>query len=198
LYFKFFCEGVSRYEPFLDSSPSARLARARLLCVVHSRQRIMFNLGFGEILVICVVLIIVVGPERLPSLMKNVGKAVRTMRQASRDLQASVGLDEILREDVLRPPPARAPSPPATISREAPQVVQVVPSVDGETAASAVSTGLACGPSAQPATAHAPVTQGAAAAPSQNAQEIEVAGSPAGGSAGGPTGGPTGGHQGHV
>jgi sec-independent protein translocase protein TatB len=78
------------------------------------------SLGFGEILVICIVLIIVVGPERLPSLMKNVGKAVRTVRAASREIQATVGLDEILREDVLYTPP-EPPSPPpaATISRDA-------------------------------------------------------------------------------
>jgi sec-independent protein translocase protein TatB len=94
----------------------------------------MFNLGFGEILVICVVLIIVVGPERLPSLMKTVGKAVRTVRQASREIQSTVGLDEILREDVLNPLPMRAPMPPpaATISRDAPAPVQPA---DAESAA---------------------------------------------------------------
>ena len=85
----------------------------------------MFNLGFGEILVICVVLIIVVGPERLPSLMKTVGKAVRTMRQASRDLQTSVGLDEIMREDIMQPlPRPLAPPPAATISRDQPPPLQ--------------------------------------------------------------------------
>jgi Tat protein translocase TatB subunit len=78
----------------------------------------MFNLGFGEILVICVVLIIVVGPERLPAVMKNVGKTLRTVRQASREIQTTVGLDELWREDVLAPPPPRPrTAPPATVSR---------------------------------------------------------------------------------
>ena len=77
----------------------------------------MFSLGFGEIVIICLILIVVVGPERLPSVMKNVGKTMRTVRQASRDLRETVGLDELMREDVLRPmPPVRRP-PPATISR---------------------------------------------------------------------------------
>jgi sec-independent protein translocase protein TatB len=82
----------------------------------------MFNLGFQEILLICVVLIIVVGPERLPTLMKNVGKAVRTVRQASREIQSTVGLDEILRDDSTYPLQPRAPgaAPMATISRDAP------------------------------------------------------------------------------
>jgi sec-independent protein translocase protein TatB len=86
----------------------------------YTRFFMFGSLGFGEILVICIVLIIVVGPERLPSLMKNVGKAVRTVRQASRELQATVGLDEILREDVLYTPhDPPSPPPAATISRDA-------------------------------------------------------------------------------
>jgi sec-independent protein translocase protein TatB len=77
----------------------------------------MFSLGFGEIVIICLILIVVVGPERLPSVMKSVGKTMRTVRQASRDLRETVGLDELMREDVLRPiPPPRRP-PPATIAR---------------------------------------------------------------------------------
>jgi sec-independent protein translocase protein TatB len=81
----------------------------------------MFNLGFGEILVICVVLIIVVGPERLPAVMKNVGKAMRTVRQASREIQSTVGLDELWNEDVLAPPRPRVP-PPSTVSRQPEQI----------------------------------------------------------------------------
>jgi sec-independent protein translocase protein TatB len=85
----------------------------------------MFNIGFGELAVICIVLIIAVGPERLPSMMKTVGKTVRTLRQASRDLRASTGIDELLREDFdYHPPPPRAPvrppeEPPA-VSRDEP------------------------------------------------------------------------------
>lgn len=69
----------------------------------------MFNLGIGEIALIAVVLIIVVGPERLPTLMRTVGKSLRTLRQASRDIRTTVGLDELMREDVLRTPPRPRP-----------------------------------------------------------------------------------------
>jgi sec-independent protein translocase protein TatB len=76
------------------------------------------SLGFQEILVICVILIVVVGPERLPSMMKGVGKALRTMREASREIRTTVGIDEMLREDVLRPtPPKPRPVPAATVAR---------------------------------------------------------------------------------
>jgi sec-independent protein translocase protein TatB len=73
----------------------------------------MFNIGFGELAIICIVLIIAVGPERLPSMMKTLGKTLRTLRQASRDIRASTGIDELLREDfdLYAPPPPRRPAP---------------------------------------------------------------------------------------
>jgi sec-independent protein translocase protein TatB len=81
----------------------------------------MWNIGFGELAIICIVLIIAVGPERLPSMMKTVGKTVRTLRQASRDLRESTGIDELLREDFDYRPPLRKPDPPVgpAIARDA-------------------------------------------------------------------------------
>jgi sec-independent protein translocase protein TatB len=74
----------------------------------------MFNIGIGELAIICIVLIIAVGPDRLPSMMKTLGKTVRTLRQASRDIRASTGIDELLREDLdLNAPMRRRPVPPA-------------------------------------------------------------------------------------
>jgi len=77
----------------------------------------MFNIGFGEMAIICIVLIIAVGPERLPSMMKTLGKTLRTLRQASRDIRASTGIDELLREDfdIYTPPPRRPASPPSQV-----------------------------------------------------------------------------------
>jgi len=85
----------------------------------------MFNLGFGEILVICVILIVVVGPERLPTLMKNVGKGMRTVREATREIRSTIGIDELMQEDVLRPAPPKRPPPAATVSRA--PVAQALP-----------------------------------------------------------------------
>ncbi|MEY4576623.1 MAG: hypothetical protein RL701_1326 [Pseudomonadota bacterium] len=74
----------------------------------------MFNIGFGELAIICIVLIIAVGPERLPSMMKSLGKTLRTLRQASRDIRASTGIDELMREDfdLYTPPAPRRPLAP--------------------------------------------------------------------------------------
>jgi sec-independent protein translocase protein TatB len=72
----------------------------------------MFNIGFGELAIICIVLIIAVGPERLPTMMKTLGKTLRTLRQATRDIRASTGIDELLREDfdLYTPPAPRRPA----------------------------------------------------------------------------------------
>jgi Tat protein translocase TatB subunit len=58
----------------------------------------MFNLGFGELLVIAFVFIIVVGPDRLPELLRTLGKTLRSVQKANRDLQSSIGLDKLSRE----------------------------------------------------------------------------------------------------
>ena len=80
----------------------------------------MLGIGFGEFTLIILVLIIVLGPERLPGFMKSVGKGIRSLRQASRDIRTAVGIDEMMREDVVYKPPARKPEPPrgaAPVSR---------------------------------------------------------------------------------
>jgi sec-independent protein translocase protein TatB len=98
----------------------------------------MFNIGFGELAVICIVLIIAVGPERLPSMMKTLGKTLRTLRQASRDIRASTGIDDLMREDfdfntpVRRPyvPPVPPPAAEQPVSRAEPPAP--LPASDGD------------------------------------------------------------------
>jgi Tat protein translocase TatB subunit len=118
----------------------------------------MFNIGFGELAIICIVLIIAVGPERLPSMMKTVGKTVRTLRQASRDLRESTGIDELLREDFDYHPPPRRPAAPigTQVSREEP--AQLEPPPPG----TAVDAGEHSLPSDGPVTAQ-PTAAGTAA-----------------------------------
>lgn len=64
----------------------------------------MFGIGFGELLVISALLLIAVGPRRMPTMMKTVGRALREFRRATRELRAQTGIDELLAEDdVMRP-----------------------------------------------------------------------------------------------
>jgi len=64
----------------------------------------MFGIGFGEMLMIAVVLLIAVGPKKMPTLMKAMGKGLREFRRATRELKNAAGIDELLRDDALRDP----------------------------------------------------------------------------------------------
>jgi Tat protein translocase TatB subunit len=70
----------------------------------------MLGIGFGEFVVLAVVLLIAVGPKAMPQLMRTVGKGLREVRQATRDLRAQTGIDELLR-DVPTQVPNRRPAP---------------------------------------------------------------------------------------
>ena len=53
----------------------------------------MGNLGFGELLLIGVALLIFFGPSRLPELGKSLGKGIQEFKKASRELTDSVKED---------------------------------------------------------------------------------------------------------
>jgi Tat protein translocase TatB subunit len=86
----------------------------------------MFGIGFGEMVVIAVVLLLVVGPKDLPNLLKTVGKGIRDVKRASSELRKSVGIDELMNDEDLRNPMRERPKPPgykltaADLEREQP------------------------------------------------------------------------------
>ena len=47
----------------------------------------MFGLGFGEIILVLVVALLVLGPEKLPALAKTLGKGMREFRRAASEFQ---------------------------------------------------------------------------------------------------------------
>ncbi len=47
----------------------------------------MFGLGFGEILIILVLALILLGPQRLPDVAKQLGKGLREFKKATDDLK---------------------------------------------------------------------------------------------------------------
>jgi sec-independent protein translocase protein TatB len=81
----------------------------------------MFGMGMGELLLILVVALLFVGPDKLPSAARSIGKGIRDFRKHSRDLQSTLEQDEKLGEAVrelrsaLRDEPLRPrPAPPLT------------------------------------------------------------------------------------
>ena len=49
-----------------------------------------FGIGFLELLLILVILVVVVGPEKVPELARRMGKAVRTFRGATTQLTQEI------------------------------------------------------------------------------------------------------------
>jgi Tat protein translocase TatB subunit len=47
----------------------------------------MFGIGTGELLLIALIALLVLGPERMPQLMRDVGKAMSDLRKTSDELQ---------------------------------------------------------------------------------------------------------------
>jgi hypothetical protein len=70
----------------------------------------MFGIGPIELAFFLVIVLLAVGPERLPTFMRTVGKALRQVRNASREFRDAIGFDELMREgDPFRSPPVRPP-----------------------------------------------------------------------------------------
>jgi Tat protein translocase TatB subunit len=90
----------------------------------------MFGMGMGELLLILVVALLFVGPDKLPNAARAIGKGIRDFRKHTKDLQSTLEQDEklgeavrelrsALRDDPLRPPPApphTAPPAPDTVA----------------------------------------------------------------------------------
>jgi sec-independent protein translocase protein TatB len=90
----------------------------------------MFGLSFSELVVISVVTLIAVGPQKLPGMLKTLGQWMRKLRNLTTEVRHQTGIDQLLREEGLHgglnelrsilkghgyvPPPAPVPvRPPA-------------------------------------------------------------------------------------
>jgi len=110
----------------------------------------MFGMGGSEILVILVIALIFLGPDKLPDAAKTISKGIRDLKKQSRALQQTIENDEhiggairdlksALRGDDLpvRPPPRPArqlePKPAAPAEAEAAPAV-TLPATAGEPA----------------------------------------------------------------
>jgi sec-independent protein translocase protein TatB len=120
--------------------------------------RRMFGMGMGELLLILVVALLVVGPDKLPQAAKAIGKGIRDFRRHTIDLQSTLEQDEklgeavrelrsALRDDPFRPlrTPLRAPVLPdaPTPSPALPDAASV-----SDTAAPGSEAGSPAGPPA--------------------------------------------------
>jgi sec-independent protein translocase protein TatB len=61
----------------------------------------VFGLSFGELAVLIVVAIVVIGPKDLPKVLRKVGQWSGKLRRMAFDLRAQSGIDEVLNADGL-------------------------------------------------------------------------------------------------
>ena len=70
----------------------------------------MFGIGFQEMLIILVVVLIFFGPKRLPDLAKSLGKGIAEFKKASEDVRK--GIEDAVKEESV----AETSKPPEDLS----------------------------------------------------------------------------------
>ena len=136
----------------------------------------MGNLGGGEILVILLVALIVLGPTKLPPAVRQVGKVVgeirrigqgfqQELREAAKPLQEATAdlkaADKSLRETTQKPLKEMTDTLKAADPRKA---IEPPPAAEDKDKGKATDEGKETGPSGKDSAASGPVSWGAAAA----------------------------------
>ncbi len=87
------------------------------------------NIGFGELLIIIIVLIVFFGPKRIPDIAQSIGKGIREFKRAMKDVQ-----DEVSRSVNEEPKPKpkeqksiEEPAPEQKVSTESQPKTEVKP-----------------------------------------------------------------------
>ncbi len=62
----------------------------------------MFGISFTEIAVIATVALIVVGPQKLPGMLRTLGQWVRKLRRLTTEVRQQTGIDDLLRQEGLQ------------------------------------------------------------------------------------------------
>lgn len=134
----------------------------------------MFGLSFGELLIIAVLALLLLGPERLPDAARTLGKGLRDLRKVTEDLKDQVE-QEIYADDrrpakpALVPPVPSAPGPaeppPAATTENVPGLEAALAEPPGATEAAAATENAAPSPLAgEPSAAPGPAAPAAPAA----------------------------------
>ncbi len=130
----------------------------------------MFEIGFTELLLVGLVALMVLGPERLPGAVRTtglwVGRLKRSFSNIKAEVEREIGADEIRRQlhnerildleremkQSIMPPPASNPTatPPSTPSEGAGQPANAASSSPGDTVTPAANPPAPSNETAQP------------------------------------------------
>jgi len=100
-----------------------------------------FNIGPGELIIILIIALVVLGPGKLPDVASSLGKSVREFRKAATDLQDATKLDA--------PAPA-APVPPVAAPVSGPTAPAVAPDPAPPAAAAPAEPAAPAAPASDP------------------------------------------------
>ena len=89
----------------------------------------MFNIGGGEFLVIALIALIVLGPQRLPDAARQVGKAMGELRRLSTGFQEELMEAFSDSEPAATPPTTPRRAPPKAVPDAEPSVSNAIASV---------------------------------------------------------------------
>jgi len=78
----------------------------------------MFGIGMPELIIIFVIALIVIGPQKLPDLARSLGKGLAEFKKASEDFQRSIH-EESRKEEMRKEEEKTAAAQPAAVVEKA-------------------------------------------------------------------------------
>ena len=93
----------------------------------------MFGIGPEELMLVAILALLVLGPERLPKVMRDMGRIVGDLRRTSDELRSEfLNADKLLDAPASKPAEATAPATPPPASESASAAASDEPAFDRE------------------------------------------------------------------